>query len=208
MLKLILLYTHLLATCTAIGIIIATDLRLVGKIASPGLRIEPPNRYIEVLVAIALLLLYITGLSMIWLGLQERADYLSNPKLIAKILFVLVLTTNAFVLHLYTFPRLAHTRPIESWGLGERAALALPVALSNSLWMYCAFLGIARPWSYTMPFAEVLALGCAVIGAAFLAIMGALTLAARGRAQRRSFEATDVTDIMPREAQLAGVGID
>jgi hypothetical protein len=35
------------------------------------------------------------------------------------------------------------------------------VALSNSLWMYCAFLGIARPWRYSMPFAEVAARQCA-----------------------------------------------
>jgi hypothetical protein len=47
MLELIPLHTHRLATCTASGIIIATDLRLVGKVASPGLRITPPSRCVE-----------------------------------------------------------------------------------------------------------------------------------------------------------------
>ena len=110
MLKLLTLYAHLLATCTALGVIIATDLRLLGKIASPNLHFAPPNKYVERLVAAALLVLYITGGMLVWLGLQERSDYLLNPTLVAKVMFVLLLTANASVLHLYTFPRLARPR--------------------------------------------------------------------------------------------------
>jgi hypothetical protein len=32
----------------------------------------------------------------------------------------------------------------------------MPVALSNCLWMFCAFLGIARPWNDSMPMRDVL----------------------------------------------------
>src|SRR5882672_3839453 len=130
MLKLLTLYAHLLATCTALGVIIATDLRLLGKIASPNLHFAPPNKYVERLVAAALLVLYITGGMLVWLGLQERSDYLLNPTLVAKVMFVLLLTANASVLHLYTFPRLARPRPVRSWKLSDRLSVALPVALS------------------------------------------------------------------------------
>lgn len=177
MFKLLVLYSHLLATCTALGVIIATDLRLLSKITSPNLQVDPPEKYVERLVAGALLVLYVSGATLIWLGLQERPDYLQNPKLIAKIMLVVLLTANAFVLHWFTFPRLSPARPLWSWSTADRLSVALPVGLSNSLWMYCAFLGIARPWNNSMPLLVVLGAGLLVFMAVFCGAMVTLTFA-------------------------------
>jgi hypothetical protein len=53
--------------------------------------------------------------------------------------------------------------------------------LSNCLWMYCAFLGIARPWNNTVSVAFVLETGVWAFVASFGAIVLVLALAAQGR---------------------------
>jgi hypothetical protein len=178
MFKLLILYAHLLATCTALGVIIATDLRFLGKLTSPDLRIAPPNKYVEQLVAAALVVLYATGVILIWFGLQERGDYLVNPILVAKIMLVVLLTLNALVLHRHTFRRLARPRPVSSWSILDRLSIAIPVAMSNALWMFCAFLGIARPWHFTMPLMTVLSIGVLVIVSTVFVVLAILAFAA------------------------------
>ena len=186
MIKLLVLYAHLLATCTALGVIIATDLRLLGRIASPNVQIDPPEKYVERLVLGALVVLYATGGVLIWLGLQEHPDYLENPKLIGKLMFVGLLTANAFVLHWLTFPLLSPPRPLWSWSVTDRLRVALPVALSNSLWMYCAFLGIARPWNNTVALLDVVGVGLGMFIAVFSGALAVMSFAVwRGRGNAR-----------------------
>jgi hypothetical protein len=206
MFKLLILFAHLLATCVALGVIIATDLRLLAKITSSNLRIAPPNKYVERLVAGALIVLYITGGVLIWLGLEERSDYLLNPKLEAKILLVLTLTANAFVLHTTTFRRLTKPRPVSQWKMADRMSVAVPVALSNSLWLYCAFLGIARPWNFEMPLLTVLGIGVLVFVITLCAVMAMFALASRQRRQiaQGEYEQTQLLiSRLPKEAVRA-----
>lgn len=181
MFKLFILYSHLLATCTALGVIIATDLQLLGKLTRPGLRIESPGKYVERLIMASLGVLYVTGGFLIWLGLQERPDYLLNPKLIGKLLLVGVLTANAVVLHHLVFPRLPNMKNLADWSAQDRLSIALPVALSNSLWMFCAFLGIARPWNYSMPLFSVLGIAAGVFAALFGGVLLMLKFASLPR---------------------------
>ncbi|CAN5405714.1 hypothetical protein BH09PSE5_BH09PSE5_02490 [soil metagenome] len=202
MFKLLILYAHLLATCTALGVIIATDLRLLGKLTSPDLRIAPPNRYVEQLVAAALAVLYATGAVLILLGLQERGDYLLNPKLIAKLAFVALLTANAYVLHRHTFRRLTRPRPVSSWSLKDRLSIAIPVAMSNGLWMFCAFLGIARPWNFTMSLSTVLGIGAMVVLMAVLGVLAMLSFAAR-RGVAVAEPEYEETEFVPRASMSA-----
>jgi hypothetical protein len=181
MFKLFILYSHLLATCTALGVIIATDLQLLGKLTKPGLRIESPGKYVERLIMASLAALYVTGGFLIWLGLQERADYLLNPKLIGKLVLVGVLTANAVVLHQVVFPRLQKMKALSAWSASDRINIALPVALSNSLWMFCAFLGIARPWNFSMPLFSVLGMAAGVFAAVFCGVVLMLKFASLPR---------------------------
>ena len=78
-------FVHLLAASMALGAIVATDLRLLSKLAQDRVRIAPPNEFVARIVMVALLLLYVTGGAIVAIGAFERADYLSNPKLQAKV---------------------------------------------------------------------------------------------------------------------------
>lgn len=184
MFKLLLLFAHLLGTCLALGAIVATDIRLLRRLADDRVRIAPPNPYVMRLIALALLLLIVTGAALVLLGLGERPDYFSgNPKLQAKLILVAVLGINAWVLHRYTFPGLARGRRVARWKLRDFIRVALPVALSNCLWMYCAFLGIARPWSYRVSMGFVLDTALWLFMATLAGVTTLLVIAAQDRTE-------------------------
>ena len=172
-------FVHLLAASMALGAIVATDLRLLSKLAQDRVRIAPPNEFVARIVMVALLLLYVTGGVIVAMGAMERADYLSNPKLQAKVLFVVMLTLNAFVLHKITFPRLSRGRRVARWHATDWILVAVPVATSNFLWMFSAFLGIARPWNYTTPLRDILEIAAGLYVVAQLGVFLILAMAAR-----------------------------
>ena len=175
----LLVFGHLLAASMALGAIVATDLRLLSKLSQDKVRIAPPNPFVARIVMLALLLLYATGGAIVMQGLAERADYLDNPKLLAKIALVIVLTVNAFVLHYVTFPRLARGRRVPRWNLVDWIVVAVPVAVSNFLWMFTAFLGIARPWNYTTPMRDILEIAAALFLVVQCAVFAILATAGR-----------------------------
>ena len=172
-------FVHLLAASMALGAIVATDLRLLSKLAQDRVRIAPPNDFVARIVMLALLLLYVTGGAIVAMGAMERADYLSNPKLQAKVLLVVLLTLNAFVLHKLTFPRLSRGRRVARWHATDWILVAVPVAVSNFLWMFTAFLGIARPWNYTTPLRDILEVAAGLYLVAQLGVFVVLAMAAR-----------------------------
>jgi hypothetical protein len=197
---LIILFIHLLATCIALGAILATDLRLLGKVADYRVRIAPPNAFVAQLVGLSLVVLCASGALLVWSGLNERPDYLSNPKLQVKLMLVATLAANAMVLHGYTFPRLARGRRVRPGSLVDAVGVAVPVALSNCLWLFCAFLGIARPWNYVMPASHVLAVAGVLFLATFAGVLLLLTIASRDRPEHRRADWIDVL-----KAQLRAV---
>lgn len=198
MLKVFVVYLHLLATCMAVGLVLAADLKLLGALraslwrpaGTPArpLRLAPPGRFVRGLIAAALAALVTTGGVLVLLALAERPDALANPKLQAKALLVGLLVVNAGVLHRVTFPALAQraTWTVRSVRDLHRLALsvALPVALSTGLWAYCAFLGIARPWNYTVPMGEVLAWGLGVVIVLWVGVTALLAAATWSRPAR------------------------
>jgi hypothetical protein len=158
MLSMLLVFAHLLAASMALGAIVATDLRLLSKLAQDRTRIAPPNEFVARIVVVALVVLYATGAAIVGQGVLERPDYLANPKLQAKLALVVLLTINAFVLHRLTFPRLARGRRVARWHASDWIAIGIPVGVSNFLWMFVAFLGVARAWNGTVPFGDVMAI--------------------------------------------------
>ena len=177
MLTLALVFVHLLAASMALGAIVATDLRLLSKRAQDRIRIAPPNAFVARIVMVALGLLWASGVAIVGLGALASPDYLANPKLQAKILVVVLLTANAFALHRITFPRLAKGRRVARWHAADWLAVAVPVALSNTLWLYAAFLGIARPWNHAMPLGDVLAVGAGLYVAVQVGVFAILGVA-------------------------------
>ena len=182
MMKLLVLYLHLIATCAAIGSILATDLRLVLRLRTPGFRLAPPNRFVTQLVGGSLALLWLSGACLVAFGLGERPDFLHNPKLQGKLLLVVALTLNAAALHLYVFPKLQRGRRIDLARPCDSLGLAMPIAASNVLWLYCAFLGIARPWNFSVPLTQVLGVAVLLTAIAWVAVM--LTLSVSSAASK------------------------
>jgi hypothetical protein len=177
--QLLVLFVHLVGVCLALGMILLTDARLLARVAGYRVVILPPSRFDTRAISAALLLLAASGAALIAYGLAERSDFLANPKLQVKLLLVVALAVNAVVLHRVTFPILERARPVSRWTSRSRRRVALSVGLSNSLWLYCAFLGIARPWNFTLPFWQVFAVAPLLWAAFTLAIRFVLTLAAR-----------------------------
>jgi hypothetical protein len=180
MLSLLLVFAHLLAASMALGAIVATDLRLLSKLAQDRTRIAPPNEFVARIVVVALVVLYATGAAIVWQGVLERPDYLANPKLQAKLALVVLLTINAFVLHRLTFPRLARGRRVARWHASDWIVIGIPVGISNFLWMFVAFLGVARAWNGTISFGEVMAVAAIGYGVAQGAVFAILAVAASG----------------------------
>ena len=178
MLYLILVFGHLLATSMALGAIVATDLRMLSKLAHDRVRIPPPNEFVARLVTIALVLLYLTGSGMLLIK-SQAPEPLLNPKLQGKLLLVLLLTLNAVVLHRWTFPRLARGRSVGRWHAADWVVVVMPVALSNCLWMFCAFLGIARPWNDSMPLRDVLQIAATLYAVVLVGVVCVLAAASR-----------------------------
>lgn len=172
-------YVHLIATCAAIGTIVITDLRLLAKVLGYRVVIPAPQRFETITISAALAGLYFTGGILIVLGLADRPDYLINGKLQGKLVLVGLLTANAFVLHRWVFPILQRSRPVSAWTRGNWITVALAVSLSNSTWFFAAFLGIARPWNYTVSPGFVLQVAAMAWALLFLLVNAVLLLASR-----------------------------
>ncbi|QHE84649.1 hypothetical protein [Hydrogenophaga sp. BPS33] len=180
MLLTLLVFLHLLATCAAIGTIVLTDLRLVARAVGYRVVIPPPERLETRIVSVAMVVLYLTGAALIALHQLEVPDYLSNnPKLQAKIALVVVLTLNALVLHWGVFPVLSRAKPVSRWKRRDWMLVAASVSLSNGLWFYCAFLGIARVWNGTVALEFVLLVALTVWLVMFTLVNALLVLASR-----------------------------
>lgn len=191
-------YLHLLATCVAVGLVLAADLKLLGALwpqvwrpaGTPArpLRVAPPSAFVSGLVCAALGMLIATGGVLVGLALAERPDALSNPKLQAKLVLVALLVANAVVLHRLTFPALTRRGGCVVRTGRDRVRLsfsvALPVSLSTGLWAYGAFLGIARPWNFSVPLVEVLAWGGAAVVGLWALVTGLLAAATWTRPAR------------------------
>lgn len=187
MFKLFVVYAHLLGTCLALGMMAMTDLRLLGRIFSYWVVIPPPPPFELRVITSALVLLLVTGAMLVFLGQQENPNYLlGNEKLQGKIVLVAVLCLNALVMHFGVFPHLSTLQPVAKWNKRQRNGVALSVGLSNSLWLFCAFLGIARSWNQGVPIENVLMIGLVLFLTMALVVRGVLHIAACNEPDERN----------------------
>jgi hypothetical protein len=200
MLHLALVFLHFLAAALALGAIVATDLRLLAKLAQDRVRIAPPNAFVSRMVVVSLIVLCASGAAIVADAALARPAALANPKLHAKVLLVALLIANAFVLQRVTFPRLAQGRRVARWRAADWLAVAVPVATSNALWLFVALLGIAREWNDTMPFAAIL--GAAAV--AYLAVQAGVCTILVVAGQPIAAERSRWSDVVRRA--LAAIG--
>lgn len=157
MLKVLLVYGHLLATCIALGRVLQADHKLWSwrRESLTPMRLEYLAET-QKIVTLALLALWGSGLLLVLQGyLAEGVGYLLNQKLWAKVSVVALLSLNGALLHRVGFPLLQRA-PFVWLSSSARIRLALLGALSMSGWLFAAFLGVARPWNHVLPYPYVM----------------------------------------------------
>ncbi len=170
MLKTLIVYAHLLSACVAVGILLMQDLALAktrGNALSAN-AVRDLTRSAEIMF-IALVLLWISGLSLVLLGyLENPQQYLMNEKLWAKFTVVAVLTLNGIALHYFSFPRVTSRRGLLGLPTFEQILVVLTGALSSVSWLFACYLGIARNWNYTADYSFVMFIYSGLLVSAFI----------------------------------------
>lgn len=170
-LRLLLLYAHLLLCVFALYTVLNTDWQLLRSRISAKHLLQAHRRVVLLLAG-----LWISGLAIV--AVDGLAQMGTNPKLLAKLVCVSLLTLNGLLLRHWCFPRLVSSRPLqraESWALMSCGAV------STTCWLMSGFYGIARPLALWSPGENLLLLWAALA----VAVPVALALSSRLREGRR-----------------------
>lgn len=156
--KTLIVYVHLIAACVAVGILLIQDLALAktrGR-ALPSQAIDELQRAAKI-ISLALIVLWISGLMLVVIGyIDNPQEYLLNQKLWAKFTVVGILTLNGIALHHFSFPRVVSSRGILGLGNIEKTLVIFTGVVSSVSWLFACYLGIARPWNYTVDYSFVM----------------------------------------------------
>ena len=181
----LIVYLHLIAACSAIGVILISDLKLSTYFFNSSSEDKHPDIHLEIKIIIAsLAVLWATGLLLVLQGIAVNPEYLHNQKLQAKIILVIILTINAFALHLVSLPRIFNFDQHD-----EFAKTVLPASISNSIWFYAAFLGVARHWNFSESLTFVLSVWVMIWIVAFATMYILIRMA---KSRRLKLEAASV----------------
>lgn len=182
--RLAVIYIHLLACCVAIGLVLASDAAMVKDLLKGSTSSGHDNAHMESLqrsVANALIFLWLTGAAIIGIDYIEKGMvYFNNPKLHAKVIIVLLLTFNGMLLHRYVLPALLKAGSLLDLKVGVRMFALFAGALSGVSWLYAAMLGVGRPLAWKYSLTELLVAYPLLIVFGF-ALMVVLTQWARNR---------------------------
>jgi hypothetical protein len=186
LLRLAVVYVHLIACCVAIGLVFASDAAMVKGLLKGHVSTGHDNDHMTSLqksVASALIFLWISGAALIGIDYLEKGiNYFANPKLQAKVIIVLLLTFNGMLLHRYILPALLKAGSLLDLQIGVRMFALFSGALSGVSWLYAAMLGVGRPLAWKYSLSELLMAHPVLIVLGF-ASMVALTQWARNRSR-------------------------
>ncbi|UVE19459.1 hypothetical protein NVV93_08820 [Pseudomonas sp. LS44] len=155
LIRLALVYSHLIACCVALGMVIVSDFTMIKRLITDDSSQQDPHHLaqLKTTVLIALGALWITGLMIIGLDASIKGqEYFLNPKLQAKILIVVLLTINGYVLHNLVMPAMNKAGCILKLDVNTRTLAVFAGTVSAVSWLYAAMLGVGRPlaWKYSM----------------------------------------------------------
>ncbi|MNG87341.1 hypothetical protein D3C81_589270 [compost metagenome] len=184
LLRLSVVYVHLLACCVAIGLVFASDVEMVKGLLKGRGASGHDNDHMSKLqksVSNALIFLWLTGAAVIGIDYLEKGmSYFANPKIQAKIIIVVLLTFNGMLLHRFVLPALLKAGSLLDLQVGVRMFALFSGALSGVSWLYAAMLGVGRPLAWKYSLTELLIAYPVMILLGF-ALMVALTQWARKR---------------------------
>jgi len=182
LLRLGVVYVHLLACCVAMGLVLTSDIAMVRDMLKRKVFTEHDNAHMESLqksVIVALIALWVTGIAVIGIDyLGKGMDYFMNPKLQAKVIIVSILTYNGVLLHRLVLPALQKAGSLLNLDFSARMLALFCGSLSAVSWMYAAMLGVGRPLAWKYSLSELLMAYPVLIVLGFLT-MFALTQRAR-----------------------------
>ncbi|WP_433741377.1 hypothetical protein [Pseudomonas putida] len=156
LLRLGVVYVHLVACCVAIGLVLTSDIAMVRDLWKRKSFTEHDLAHMESLqrsVVWALIGLWVTGAAIIGIDyLGKGTEYFMNPKLHAKVIIVVLLTYNGVLLHNLVLPALKKAGSLLELGFSARMLALFCGSLSAVSWMYAAMLGVGRPlaWKYSL----------------------------------------------------------
>lgn len=186
LLRMAIVYPHLIACCVAIGLVLTSDIALIRQLInghSPTQHDDQHMASLQKTVSLALIALWITGISIIALDMSSKGwSYLMNPKLQAKILIVTLLTFNGFILHSTVIPAMKKVGSLLDLALSQRLLALFSGVISGVSWFYAAMLGIGRPLNWKYSLLEILLAYPLLIAAGFVSML-ALTAWAKQRHQ-------------------------
>jgi hypothetical protein len=173
LIRLGIVYLHLIACCVALGLVLTSDFAMVKRLLKGDARSDPDHlSYLQKVISAALVVLWLTGIAVITLDAAGKGwEYFLNPKIQAKIAIVLFLTINGFFLHRSILPAMKKAGSLLHLSLDDRFLAMFSGAVSGISWFYAAMLGVGRPLNWKYSLTELLAAYPVLIGLAFLAML-------------------------------------
>lgn len=169
------LYVHLIACCVGIALVLSNDVRLITQLIRSDRSLSIEVNALEEMqntALAALLVLWVTGLLLLALDVSLKDwTILDNPKLQSKLIIVICLTVNGYILHSLALPLMRKAGNLLQLSVHRRLLVVFAGTVSGVSWFYAALLGVARMlnWKYTI--LEIIAAYPILIAAGTIAVM-------------------------------------
>jgi hypothetical protein len=201
--KTLVIYIHLISACIAVGVLLMQDLALAktrGKALSTQ-SIDELKR-VTTIISVSLCALWFSGFVLVLMGyLENPQQYLLNQKLWGKFAVVTILTLNGYVLHRFSFPRVVSPRGICGLEQFEKTLVVVTGCTSTVSWLFSCYLGIARPWNFTVSFGFVMSVYLALL--ALACTLGCLAIHFFNNDKRLGFTRRDEQQMFSESISLS-----
>jgi uncharacterized membrane protein len=155
--KTVLIYIHLLSLAAAIGSMLIAEHLIFSRRREFSRDSYETVLFASRTVAIALLLLWLTGIGLVIVGYLGDPLYIENQKIWAKVSIVLLMSINGVYIHSSLLPRfteLAHGGQFIRTA-AESARMRFAFAASLAGWLITAFYGAAKFLNHGYLFGEL-----------------------------------------------------
>jgi hypothetical protein len=154
--------THLIGLIMGLGGAILADTTIFtrGVIRPVSAYTIHQAKFLSHIVSIGLAILWISGIALIWVNTLAHPEYITNQKLWAKIVIVVMLTINGVLVHKLVLPLLKksigqrlfdHTSAKQVFGMTALGSISLVS------WTVPFILGKASELNYVTPMLNILA---------------------------------------------------
>jgi hypothetical protein len=190
-----LVYVHLIACCVAIGLVLKSDVAMVKDMLNGDRGSHDAHmsqlKGLQATVAMALIALWVTGTALVTLDALTKGgwQYFANPKIQAKILIVVLLTLNGFVLHNLVLPWLQKAGSLLNLSFSRSVLATFAGVVSGVSWMYAAMMGVGRPLAWKYSLGELMAAYPLLIAGGFVSMTAVIAWCKYRRNPSDAFDA-------------------